>query len=64
VISRAIAAGVPFAWLTAVYGQADYLQAWKARTHLRDGIRRSDTLTTSTGKQRADALIATAPGRA
>ena len=29
-ISRAIAAGVPFAWFTAdeVYGQAKWLQAW------------------------------------
>jgi SRSO17 transposase len=29
-ISRAIAAGVPFAWFTAdeVYGQAKYLHAW------------------------------------
>ena len=67
-ISRAIAAGVPFAWFTAdeAYGQAKYLQAW-----LEDqdvfyvvAIRRSDTFTTSAGEQRADALIAAAPARA
>ena len=67
-ISRAIEAGVPFAWFTAdeVYGQAKYLQAW-----LEDqdvfyvvAIRRSDTFTTSTGEQRADALTAAAPARA
>jgi SRSO17 transposase len=66
-ISRAIEAGVPFAWFTAgeVYGQAKYLQAW-----LEDqgvfyvmAIRRSDTLTTASGEQRADALIAAAPAR-
>jgi SRSO17 transposase len=67
-LSRAIEAGVPFAWFTAdeVYGQAKYLQAW-----LEDqdvfyvvAIRRSDTLTTSAGEQRADALIAAASSRA
>jgi SRSO17 transposase len=66
-ISRAIEAGVPFAWFTAdeAYGQAKYLQAW-----LEDqdvfyvvAIRRSDTFTTSAGEQRADALIAAAPAR-
>ena len=66
-ISRAIEARVPFAWFTAdeVYGQAKYLQAW-----LEDqdvfyvlAIRRSDTLTTPAGEQRADALIAAAPAR-
>jgi SRSO17 transposase len=67
-ISRAIQAGVPFAWFTAdeAYGQAKYLQVW-----LEDqdvfyvvAIRRSDTLTTSAGEQRADALIAAAPSQA
>jgi SRSO17 transposase len=67
-ISRAIAAGVPFAWVTAdeTYGQAKYLQAW-----LEDqdvcyvvAIRCSDTLTTGAGEQRADALISAAPSRA
>jgi len=67
-ISRAIAASVPFSWFTAdeVYGQAKYLQAW-----LEDqdvfyvmAIRRSDTCTTASGEQRADALIAAAPARA
>jgi SRSO17 transposase len=67
-ISRAIAAGVPFAWFTAdeVYGQAKYLHAW-----LEDqdvfyvlAIKRNDTLTTPDGEQRADALIAAVPARA
>jgi SRSO17 transposase len=67
-ISRALAAGVPFAWFTAdeVYGQAKWLQAW-----LEDhdvcyvmAIRRSDTLTTAAGERRADALIAAVPARA
>lgn len=66
-IRRAIEAGVPFAWFTAdeAYGQAKYLQAW-----LEDqdvfyvvAIRRSDTLTTSEGEQRAGALIAAASAR-
>ena len=66
-ISRAIEAGVPFSWFTAdeAYGQAKYLQAWLEE---RDvfyvlAIRRSDTLTTASGEQRADALIAAAPAR-
>ena len=66
-ISRAIEAGVPFAWFTAdeVYGQAKYLRAWLEE---RDvfyvvAIRRSDTFTTRAGEQRADALIAAAPTR-
>jgi SRSO17 transposase len=67
-IARAIEAGVPFAWFTAdeAYGQARYLQAW-----LEDqdvfyvvAIRRSDTLTTGEGEQRAGALIAVASARA
>ena len=61
-ISRAIEAGVPFAWFTAdeVYGQAKYLQDWleeKDVFHVL-AIRRRDTLTTPAGEQRADALIA------
>jgi SRSO17 transposase len=66
-IARALDAGVPFAWFTAdeIYGQAKYLRAW-----LEDhgvsyvmAIRRSDTFTTATGEQRADALIAALPAR-
>ena len=67
-ISRTIAAGVPFAWFTAdeVYGQAKYLHAWLEE---RDvfyvlAIRRSDTVTMAGGEQRADALIAAVPARA
>ncbi len=67
-ISRVIEAGVPFAWFTAdeVCGQAKYLQAWLEEKDVPYvlAIRRSDTLTTSTGEQRADALIAAAPARA
>lgn len=38
-ISRAIAAGVPFAWFTRMgcVRQAKYLQVWKARMYLRAG---------------------------
>ncbi len=67
-IGRALAAGVPFAWFTAdeVYGQAKYLQAWLEDRDVSYvlAIRRSDTLTTPVGEQRADALIAAAPPRA
>jgi SRSO17 transposase len=67
-ISRAIEAGVPFAWFTAdeAYGQAKYLHAWLEDRDVSYvlAIRRSDTLTTASGEQRADALIAAAPARA
>ena len=67
-ISRAIAAGVPFAWFTAdeAYGQAKYLQAWLEGQDVSYvmAIRCSDTLTMPDGEQRADALIAAAPSRA
>jgi SRSO17 transposase len=61
-IARAIAAGVPFSWFTAdeVYGQAKWLQAWLEEHGVPYvmAIRRSDTVTTPAGEQRADALIA------
>ena len=61
-IARAIAANVPFSWFTAdeVYGQAKWLQAWLEEHDVSYvmAVRRSDTLTTSAGEQRADALIA------
>ena len=64
-IGRAIEAGVPFSWFTAdeAYGQAKYLQAWLEDQDVfyAMAIRRSDTLTTTSGEQRADALIAAAP---
>jgi SRSO17 transposase len=67
-ISRAIAAGVPFAWFTAdeVYGQAKYLHAWLEDQDVSYvlAIRRSDTLTMAGGERRADALIAAVPARA
>ncbi len=67
-ISRAIAAGVPFGWFTAdeAYGQAKYLQAWLEDQDVSYvmAIRCSDTLTMPSGEQRADALIAAAPARA
>ena len=66
-ISRAMQAGVPFAWFTAdeTYGQAKYLQAWLEDQDVSYvmAIRCSDTLTTPAGEQRADALIAAAPSR-
>jgi SRSO17 transposase len=66
-ISRAIAAGVPFAWFTAdeTYGQAKYLQAWLEGRDVSYvmAIRCSDTLTMPAGEQRADVLIAAAPAR-
>jgi SRSO17 transposase len=66
-ISQAIEAGVPFAWFTAdeAYGQAKWLQAWleERRVSYVMAIRRSDTLTTAAGEQRADARIAAAPAR-
>lgn len=66
-LSRAIEAGVPFAWFTAdeAYGQAKYLRAWLEERDVFHvlAIRRSDTFTTSAGEQRADALIAAAPAR-
>jgi SRSO17 transposase len=66
-VSRALEAGLPFAWFTAdeVYGQAKWLRAW-----LEDqgvpyvmAIRRSDTFTMPGGEQRADALTAALPPR-
>ena len=67
-LGRAMDAGVPFAWFTAdeAYGQAKYLQAWLEDQDVSYvvAIRRNDTLTTTTGEQRADALIAAAPARA
>jgi SRSO17 transposase len=63
-ISRAIAVGVPFAWFTAdeVYGQAKYLHAWLEDQDVPYvlAIKRNDTLTTASGEQRADELIAAA----
>jgi SRSO17 transposase len=67
-ISRAIAAKVPFAWFTAdeAYGQAKYLHLWLEDRDVPYvlAIRRSDTVTTPGGEQRADALIAACPPRA
>jgi SRSO17 transposase len=61
-ISRALQAGVPFSWFTAdeAYGQAKWLQAWLEERDVSYvmAIRRSDTVTTNAGEQRADALIA------
>ena len=67
-LTRAIAAGVPFDWFTAdeVYGQAKYLHAWLEDQDVSYvlAIKRNDTLPTSEGEQRADTLIAAVPGRA
>ena len=65
-IARAVAAGVPFAWVTAdeAYGQAKWLQAWLEDQDIWYvvAIRCSDTLTTPAGEPRADDLIAAPPG--
>ena len=61
-IARAVAAGVPFAWVTAdeTYGQAKWLQAWLEDQDIWYvmAIRCSDTLTMPEGERRADELIA------
>ena len=61
-------AGIPLAWFTAdeFYGQAKWLHAWLEDQDVLYvmAIRRSDTLTTARGEQRAGDLIATAPARA
>ena len=66
-ISRAIEAGVPFAWFTAdeAYGQAKWLRAWLEERGVSYvmAIRRSDTFTMAEGERRADALIAAVPAR-
>src|SRR5689334_4736456 len=66
-IARALAAGVPFAWVTAdeVYGQAKWLQAWLEGQDIWYvmAIRCSDTLTMPEGERRADDLIAAVPAR-
>jgi SRSO17 transposase len=66
-IARAVAAGVPFAWFTAdeTYGQAKWLQAWLEERDIWYvmAIRRSDTVTTPAGEQRADAIITALPSR-
>ncbi len=68
-LERAIAAGVPFGWVTAdeAYGQVKYLRVWleeQRRAHVL-ATKRNDTLITATGGQeRADQLIADLPARA
>jgi SRSO17 transposase len=68
-VSRAIEAGVPFAWLTAdeAYGQVKYLRVWleERDVHHVVATKCNDTLITTSGsEQRADALIAALPARA
>jgi hypothetical protein len=67
-ISRAIAAGVPFAWFIAdeTYGQAKFLQAWLEDQGVSYvmAIRRSGTLAAGAGEERAGALIGGVPARA
>jgi SRSO17 transposase len=56
-ISRALQAGMLFAWFTAdgAYGQAKRLRAWLEEHDVPFvmAIRRSDTVTTEAGEQRA-----------
>ncbi len=66
-VPRKCPVGVPFAWFTAdeAYGQAKWLQAWLEEHGVSyvTAIRRSDTLTTDAGEQRAGALIAALSSR-
>jgi hypothetical protein len=68
-VSRAIEAGVPFAWFTAdeAYGQVKYLRVWleERGVHHVVATKCNDTLITTSGsEQRADVLIAALPARA
>jgi SRSO17 transposase len=66
-LARAVAAGVPFGWVTAdeAHGQAKWLQAWLEDQYIWyvAAIRCNDTLTMPEGEQRADDLIAALPSR-
>ncbi len=71
-LERAMAARVPFGWVTAdeAYGQVKYLRVWLERHDCAHVLatKRNDTLITtdglSGGEQRADTLIAALPTRA
>jgi SRSO17 transposase len=71
-LDRALAAQVPFAWVTAdeAYGQVKYLRGWLEERDLAYVLatKCNDTLSTTNGlaagEQRADALIAALPARA
>ncbi|MFC5059213.1 IS701 family transposase [Saccharothrix xinjiangensis] len=67
-IERALAAGVPFGWVTAdeAYGQAKYLRFWLERHDIAHVVatRVNDTLVTTDLRQvRADDLVAGLPAR-
>ncbi|MBB5890931.1 IS701 family transposase [Kutzneria kofuensis] len=68
-IDRAVAAGVPFGWVTAdeAYGQVKYLRVWLEQHDLPHVLatKVNDTLVTTTMRQaRADELVAAVPARA
>jgi SRSO17 transposase len=68
-IERALAAGVPFAWVTAdeAYGQVKYLRVWLEDRDVAHVLatRCNDTVSTATGREaRVDELIAGLPARA
>jgi SRSO17 transposase len=71
-LARALAAGVPFAWVTAdeAYGQVKYLRVWLEQHDVAYVLatKCNDTLLPTDGvgaaEQRADALIAALPARA
>jgi SRSO17 transposase len=68
-IDRAVAAGVPFAWVTAdeAYGQVKYLRVWLEQhdlAYLLATKRNDDMITTTGGSGRADELIAALPAQA
>jgi SRSO17 transposase len=68
-LARAVAAGVPFAWVTAdeAYGQVKYLRVWLEQHDLAHVLAtrcNDDVITTEFGTARADALVAALPARA
>jgi SRSO17 transposase len=68
-LDRAVAAGVPFAWVTAdeAYGQVKYLRVWLEAHDLAYVLatkRNDDLVTTSMGRAKADEMIAALPAQA
>jgi SRSO17 transposase len=67
-IERAVAAGVPFAWVAAdeVYGQNPGLREWleKRQVSYVMAVPCSEMITTAAGRKRADALAAAVPDQA
>jgi SRSO17 transposase len=67
-LARAVAAGVPFGWVTAdeAYGQVKYLRVWledRGIAYVLATRRNDDMLTTDGRTARADELVAALPAR-